>query len=319
MILNLGTAESMNPALAGGKGASLGSLIGAGFPVPGGFVVSTDAYAAFLAANDLQPLIDGILEGLDFGNPEQVERESTRIRDRIVASELHEPLANAMRDAYRALGHDPFVAVRSSGTAEDLAGASFAGQHDTWLDIRGGRALLDAVRRCWASMWTGRALAYRHGRGFDEEELSIAVVVQIMVDADVSGVMFVGNPMTARADEIVVNASWGLGEAVVSGLVNPDDYILDAKTGSPKTRRLGDKALTIRRSDAPEGGTVQEPTDLALRQRPTLTDRQLKELAALGVSVTNYYDGVPQDVEWALSGGRFHLLQSRPVTGVDFF
>ena len=308
----------MDPALAGGKGASLGKLIGAGFPVPGGFVVSTHAYAAFLAANDLQPYINGILDGLDCGNLEQVERKTARIRDRIAAGDFPEPLADAIRDAYRALGHDLFVAVRSSGTAEDLAGTSFAGLHDTWLDIRGDQALLNAVRRCWASMWTGRAVAYRHGRGFGEEELSIAVVVQIMVEADVSGVMFIGNPMNARADEIVVNASWGLGEAVVSGLVNPDDYILDAKTGLPKARRLGDKALTIRRSDPPEGGTVKEPTDPALRQRLTLTDRQLKELAALGVSVTSYYEGVPQDVEWALSGGRFHLLQCRPVTGVEF-
>ena len=308
----------MDPALAGGKGASLGKLIGAGFPVPGGFVVSTHAYAAFLAANDLQPYINGILDGLDCGNLEQVERKTARIRDRIAAGDFPEPVADAIRVAYRALGHNLFVAVRSSGTAEDLAGTSFAGQHDTWLDIRGDQALLNAVRRCWASMWTGRAVAYRHGRGFGEEELSIAVVVQIMVEADVSGVMFIGNPMNARADEIVVNASWGLGDAVVSGLVNPDDYILDAKTGMPKARRLGDKALTIRRSDPPEGRTVKEPTDPALRQRLTLTDRQLKELAALGVSVTSYYEGVPQDVEWALSGGRFHLLQCRPVTGVDF-
>ena len=318
MILKLGTDQSMDPALAGGKGASLGSLVRAGFPVPGGFVVSTEAYTAFLAAEDLQPRIDGILNSVDFAYPEQVERETAPIRNLIAAGAVPERLAGEIRDAYRALGGDPFVAVRSSGTAEDLEGASFAGQYDTYLDIRGSEALLDAVRRCWTSVWTGRAVAYRHQRGFDDHDLGFAVVVQTMVEADVSGVMFVGNPMNARADEIVVNASWGLGEAVVSGLVNPDEYILDAQTGKPKARHLGDKALIIRRGDGPEGGTVRVPTEPAFQARLTLNDEQLEELAALGVKATAFYDGLPQDLEWALSGGRFHLLQSRPITGVDF-
>ena len=316
--LKLGTEGSMDPALAGGKGASLGRLVRAGFPVPRGFLVSTDAYSAFLAVNELQPRIKGVVEGIDFAHPEQVERETVQIRDLFMAGAIPERLAVEIGDAYKSLVGEPFVAVRSSGTAEDLAGASFAGQYDTYLDIRGAPALLDAVRRCWASMWTGRSVAYRHGLGFDEEPLSIAVVVQAMVEADVSGVMFVGNPINARADEIVVNASWGLGEAVVSGLVNPDEYILDAKTGKPKARRMGDKALTVRRVDGPEGGTVRVPTEPALRERLTLNDGQLEELAALGVRATAFYHGLPQDLEWALCRGRFHLLQSRPITGVNF-
>ena len=318
MILKLGTEQAMNIALAGGKGASLGKLVRAGFPVPGGFVVSTQAYTAFIEANDLQPRIDRILNGIDFANPQQIERESGGIRDLLSASAIPESLADEIRDAYESLGGDSFVAVRSSGTAEDLEGASFAGQYDTYLDIRGAQALLDALRHCWASMWTARAVAYRHGRGFDGEPMSIAVVVQTMVEADVAGVMFVGNPMNARSDEIVVNASWGLGEAVVSGLVNPDEYILDAQTGRPKARRLGDKALTIRRGHGPQGGTIRNPTEPALRERLTLNDEQLAELAALGAKATAYYYGLPQDLEWALSGGSFHLLQSRPITGVDF-
>ena len=318
MILKLGTERSLDLALAGGKGASLGRLVRAGFPVTGGFVVSTDAYTAFLAANGLQAAIEGIVDGIDHANPELVDREAARIRRLIVAGAIPERLAAEIRDAYRSLGGDPFVAVRSSGTAEDLEGASFAEQYDTYLDVRGGEALLDAVRRCWASMWTGRAVAYRHERNFYERGLRIAVVVQAMVAADVSGVMFVGNPMNARADEIVVNASWGLGEAVVSGLVSPDEYILDSKTGRPKVRRMGEKALTVRRGVGPDGGTVRVPTEPALRERLALHDGQLEELAALGVKATAYYDGLPQDLEWALSGGAFHLLQSRPITGVDF-
>ena len=308
----------MDLALAGGKGASLGKLVRAGFPVPGGFVVSTGAYTAFLAANGLQAAIEGIVEGIDYANPELMEREVARIRRLIAAGAIPERLAAEIRDAYKSLGGGPFVAVRSSGTLEDLEEASFAGQYDTYLDVLGGEALLDSVRRCWASLWTGRAMAYRHERNFDDGGICIAVVVQAMVAADVAGVMFVGNPMNARADEIVVNASWGLGEAVVSGLVSPDEYVLDAKTGRPKARHMGEKALTIRRGDGPEGGTVRVPTEPALRERLTLNDGQLEELAALGVKATAYHDGVPQDVEWALSGGAFHLLQSRPITGVDF-
>ena len=303
---------------AGGKGASLGKLVAAGFPVPGGFVVSTDAYTAFVAANGLQPRIDTGLEGLDFTNPEQVERSAARARELILGSAVPEQLAGEILGAYGALGEQPFVAVRSSGTAEDLEGASFAGQYDTFLDVRGDTALLDAVRRCWASMWSARGIAYRRELGFEEANPSIAVVVQSMVEAEVAGVMFVGNPMNARADEIVINASWGLGEAVVSGLVNPDEYILDAKTGKPKLRHVGDKALTIRRNGEAGGGTVRQPTGPARRQRLTLTDGQLAELAHLGRKAKDYHRGLPQDLEWALYQGRFYLLQSRPVTGVEF-
>ena len=208
--------------------------------------------------------------------------------------------------------------MRSSGTAEDLEGASFAGQYDTYLDIKGGDALLDAVRRCWASMWTARVVAYRQSKGFGHSDIGIAVVVQTMVEADVAGVMFTGNPMNARADEIVINASWGLGEAVVSGSVTPDEYIVDWDSLNVKQRALGSKELRVVRNLATGNGTVEEAVADDLRDQHTLSDKQAAELAVMGRDVTTYYEGLPQDLEWALADGAFFLLQSRPVTGVDF-
>jgi pyruvate,water dikinase len=221
-------------------------------------------------------------------------------------------------EAYGKLDDEPYVAVRSSGTAEDLEGASFAGQYDTYLDIRGGDELLDAVRRCWASMWTARVTAYRQSKGFGHSDVGIAVVVQMMVEPKVAGVMFVGNPMNARADEIVINASWGLGEAVVSGSVTPDEYVVARDTREVKRRALGSKELRVVRNPETGSGTVEEPVPGNLRDEYTLSDDQAGELAELGRRVTAFYEGLPQDLEWALSDGAFFLLQSRPVTGVEF-
>ncbi len=178
--------------------------------------------------------------------------------------------------------------MRSSGTAEDLEGASFAGQYDTYLDIKGGDALLDAVRRCWASMWTARVVAYRQSKGFGHSDIGIAVVVQTMVEADVAGVMFTGNPMNARADEIVINASWGLGEAVVSGSVTPDEYIVDWDSLNVKQRALGSKELRVVRNLATGNGTVEEAVADDLRDQHTLSDKQAAELAVMGRDVTTY-------------------------------
>ncbi|MHA2403322.1 MAG: PEP/pyruvate-binding domain-containing protein, partial [Candidatus Kariarchaeaceae archaeon] len=211
-----------------------------------------------------------------------------------------------------------YVAVRSSATAEDLAGSSFAGQYETYLDVRGEKALLDAVNRCWASMWTTRVTAYRHNKGFDHIDIGIAVVVQKMVDADVAGVMFVGNPMNARADEIVIDSSWGLGEMVVSGSVTPDEYIVDRKKFIIKRRSLGSKELRVIRDKKKKNGTLTEPVPESLQNQYTLSDEHVTILAEIGWQVTQYYEGLPQDIEWALKDGSFFLLQSRPVTGVEF-
>lgn len=318
IIVELGEDRSTEIAVVGGKGASLGRLVKADFPVPSGFVVATDAYAEFIRANDLDSKINNILVGIDYSKPEKVEEETAKIRDAIVGCPVTDALADQILSAYEKLGDKPYVAVRSSGTAEDLAGASFAGQYDTYLDIRGADALLDAVLRCWGSMWTARVTAYRQDKGFGQSDLGIAVVVQTMVEPDVAGVMFVGNPLNALVSEIVINASWGLGEAVVSGIVTPDEFVVSRDTLKIKRKRLGGKELRIFRNEATGNGTDEEPVPEDLQKQYTLSDDQAGELAELGKRVNAYHDGLPQDTEWAMKDGKFFLLQSRPITGVLF-
>ncbi len=317
-LVGLGEDKSTEIAVVGGKGASLGRMVKGDFPVPSGFVVTTDAYTACLHVNDLETQIEKILEGLDYGNLDELEEKTTKIRESILSSAPPDGLTGEILEAYGKLGDNPYVAVRSSSTAEDLKSASFAGQYDTYLDVRGGDALLDAVRRCWASMWTVRVTAYRQSKGFGYSNLSIAVVVQIMVAPDVAGVMFIGNPMNARADEIVINASWGLGESVVSGSITPDEYIVARDTLQIKRRTLGSKELRVVRNRETGSGTVVEQVPDNLQGKYSLSEDQTSELSKLGRRVTAYYDGLPQDVEWALKDGSFFLLQSRPVTGVEF-
>lgn len=317
MIIRFGDAGAADIALVGGKAASLGRLTKAGFPVPPGFTVTTAAQAGFYTAHRLPELIRGYLQDLDYDNPTRLEEQTARIRARIESHPLPDRLAAEIASHYAALGDDAPVAVRSSGTAEDLAEASFAGLHDTYLDIVGIDAVIDAVRRCWASMWTARATAYRQRAGFDHAAAEIAVVVQRMIPAEVSGVLFTGNPRNSRTDEIVLNASWGLGEGIVSGILTPDEFILALDTLKIKQRTLGSKEVQVVR--APGGmGTVKAVVPKSLREAWCLSDEKACALAELGREVMNFYGGIPQDIEWALADDRLYLLQSRPVTGTEF-
>ena len=221
---------------------------------------------------------------------------------------LSAPVPDDIADAVRQSAHGP-VAVRSSATAEDLPHASFAGQQDTYLNVIGADAVLDAVRRCWASLWTDRAVAYRAANGIDHHTVRLAVVIQEMVQSEVAGVMFTANPVTGRRHEAVIDASPGLGEAVVSGAVNPDHFVVDLATGRITERRLGDKRLAVR--SLPGGGVehVEAPMEEAC-----VTDAQIRALAELGREVEDHY-GSPQDTEWAIDAdGTLWLTQSRPIT-----
>ena len=317
MIILFDDVRAVDVAQVGGKAASLARLTQAGFRVPPGFTVSTAAQASFFVAHDLDAMIATLLAKLDYDNPLALEDVTTRIRALIESHPLPDGLAAQIERHYVALGADSHVAVRSSGTAEDLAEASFAGLHDTYLDIRGGAAVLDAVRRCWASMWSARATAYRYRGGFDHVTAHIAVVVQQMVTAETAGVMFTGNPLTARTDEIVINASWGLGEGVVSGILNPDQYVLSLATLDIKQSNIGDKEVQIVRA-ASGHGTARSEVPHSLREAMSLSAKRAQALAALGRDVMRFYGGLPQDIEWALAGGELYLLQARPITGVDF-
>jgi pyruvate,water dikinase len=276
-------------AQVGGKAKNLAELERAGFPVPRGFTVTTSAYAAAAAAARIDPLIEA-LAGLPAAG---VPTLAARIRAALASAPIDPHLARAILDAYASLGPDVPVAVRSSATAEDLASASFAGQQDTYLDMVGPDAVLDAVRRCWASLWTDRAVIYRGGAGIDPRTVRLAVVVQRMVRAATAGVLFTANPVTGRRRQAVINASPGLGEAVVSGAVNPDHWVIDPATSAIVSQRLGDGASA---------------------RGACLSAEQLRALVRLGERVEACF-GAPQDIEFAFDPeGRPWITQARPIT-----
>lgn len=316
-VLAFADPAAQDAAQTGGKGANLAALTAKGFPVPPGFVITTAAYDSFIEQSGLNDPIAALLGEADYDDAAAFEQTTARIRSAIVEAPLPPELAADIAARYRQLPDDCYVAVRSSGTAEDLAGTSFAGLHDTYLDIRGTDAVIDAVRRCWASMWTARATHYRRNAGIDHGSAKIAVVIQEMVESDVSGVLFTANPVTADTDQMVINANWGLGESVVAGIVTPDSWVLHSETLEPVERILGNKEVSIVRHPDAAHGTLSRENAAEDRGRFTLADEQLAELGALGRLVQSAYDELPQDIEWAIARGRLYLLQSRPVTGVD--
>jgi rifampicin phosphotransferase len=316
-IIPFDASNATDASLVGGKGANLGKLTAGGFLVPQGFTVSTEAYRIFLSENGLAGKISEIVDTINFDVMATVDDAAVEISDLIRGSPIPESVISDIEAAYHRIGLDQRVAVRSSGTAEDLEDTSFAGQHDTYLHVRGLDNVLDAVRRCWASLWSSRAITYRQHKGV-AHDVEIAVVIQKMVDSEVSGVMFTANPLTIVTDEIGINASWGLGEAVVAGMVTPDAYILDLSTLRIKEMALGTKDVRVRLDDEAGEGTLTEPVPLSEREVFALSNAQVAELGDLGRRVMAHYGGFPQDTEWALSEGRFYLLQARPITGVNF-
>ena len=297
-------------ATAGGKAANLGELVRAGLPVPPGFVLTTDAYDAFVAANGLAAPVAELAALPADAEPGAFERAAEKIRALFLGGRVPEDVARELAAAYAELGGD--VAVRSSATAEDLPDASFAGQQETFLHVRGAEVVTEAVRACWASLWTARAMAYRAQRGVDPSEVRLAVVVQRMVEAEAAGVLFTANPVTGRRDQVVIGAAWGLGEAVVGGTVTTDDLVVDKATGAVVSRSTADKQVMTLYADH---GTQERPVPEERRRAPVLDDAGAAELARLGVRVEEHF-GSPQDVEWARAAGRFFLVQARPVTAL---
>ena len=299
-------------SVAGGKAANLGELVRAGFPVPPGFCVTTAAYDMVATDTGLESTL-AALAAADAGDTERLAELAAEARSRLTGASVPDVLGQAIEEAYGELGDgEPVpVAVRSSATAEDLPGASFAGQQDTYLNVVGVGSVLDAVQRCWASLWTDRAVSYRATKGIDPRGVRLAVVVQRMVDASVAGVLFTANPVTGKRHQAVIDASSGLGEAVVSGAVNPDHFVANTATGEIVERRLGDKRVAI---VAGAGGGTERVELAADEQGASLSDGQILALAKLGWRVEEHY-GAPQDTEWAIDGdGRLWLLQARPIT-----
>src|SRR3989440_329445 len=302
-------------ALVGGKAANLGELTNAKLPVPPGFCVTTTAYALVAADAGLQSVLDthATSQAGEGGDAQRLTDMAQAARHCMLATTIPTEIADAITGAYGVLGSgEPIpVAVRSSATAEDLPFASFAGQQDTYLNIMGVEAVLDAVRRCWASLWTDRAVSYRESLGLDQSSVKLAVVVQRMIESSVAGVLFTANPVTGKRRQAVIDANPGLGEAVVSGATNPDHFVVNTATGEIVERRLGDKRVVIRGT---EGGGITRTETSAGRDRACLSDEQIRALAALGAQVEAHY-GVPQDTEWAIDSlGKLWLVQSRPIT-----
>ncbi|MEP6649773.1 MAG: PEP/pyruvate-binding domain-containing protein [Lapillicoccus sp.] len=299
---------------AGGKSVNLSRLTRAGFPVPSGFVVTTDAFRAAVDAHGLRDEVDAALGAANPEDAASVDEASRRVRAAFAgppaATLLTEPVAQALLDAYRQLGGGA-VAVRSSATAEDLPDLSFAGQQDTLLGVTDEDALLAAVVECWSSLWTARAIMYRRRAGIPEEAAALAVAVQRMVPAETSGVLFTANPLTGHRGQMAIDATFGLGEALVSGLVEPDHYIADAATGRVLERTLGAKAVVT--SSVAGGGVETRNSDRG--SEATLTDADVRALVDLGRRVQDEY-GTPQDIEWAIAGGQVALLQARAITSL---
>ncbi|WP_028265965.1 PEP/pyruvate-binding domain-containing protein [Arthrobacter sp. MA-N2] len=298
----------------GGKGASLARLAGWGLPVPDGFHLTCEAYRDFVADNGLEPAILDALDAADPSQPSSFETASSAISGLFAGAPMSSEIARAIAGAYARLPGGAAVAVRSSATAEDLPGMSFAGQQETYLNVRGEEELLGAVVRCWASLWTARAIAYRLRMGVDQRSVSMGVVVQIMVPSEVSGVLFTADPTTGEQGEMVINASYGLGEAVVSGRVTPDTLVVDKTSLIVKKATLGMKDVSIRATG--EQGTVTEGIPEGRRGQPALSERSVKELGKLALQVERESGGVPQDLEWAVADGRYWILQARPMTGL---
>jgi pyruvate,water dikinase len=306
--LELVGAESLPDV--GGKAANLGELMRSGLPVPAGFCLTTEAYRRATSPAGLDD-VHAALAGTAPDDLAALAGLAAAARRLVMAADVPADIADAVRAAYAALGADAPVAVRSSATAEDLPFASFAGQQDTFLNVVGVDAVLAAVRQCWASLWTDRAVSYRATHGISPSTVSLAVVVQRMVDAAVAGVLFTANPVTGRRHEAVIDASPGLGEAVVSGAVNPDHFVVDSATRQILERRIGSKGVAIR--PLPGGGTERvEQSDAA--SQPCVNDAQLLALERLGRRAELHF-GAPQDLEWAIDGGGVPwLTQSRPIT-----
>ena len=300
--------------IVGGKGRSLARLVNAGFKVPGGFQVKTSAYRSFIEDNNLQTSILDLAKPTVVARRASFEQASEDIQELFASHALSTALIAEITDAYNALDGQPAVAVRSSANAEDLPGLSFAGQQETFLNVSHANAVVAAVRDCWASLWTAQAISYRHQHGIDQDSVVMAVVVQMMIPSTVSGILFTANPATGERSEMIINASFGLGEAVVSGQVTPDTYIVDRNSLVTIETVIGPKTQQIV-SDGNQGTKLQDIAE-KLRSQSSLSDDMLKELVETALKVEQLYEGLPQDIEWAFLDDTLSLLQSRPITNL---
>jgi phosphoenolpyruvate synthase/pyruvate phosphate dikinase len=299
---------------AGGKGASLSELIAAGFPVPHGFCVNAEGYRHFADETELDSRIASLLDSTDGAEPAAIGKAAEQVCALFDEADLPDDLRDQIAEGYDHLVAMAGLAcaVRSSAISEDGASASFAGLYASYLNVRGITEVLDAVRRCYASLWSDRAIRYRSSRGGASSDEAMAVVIMGLVPSETSGIAFTAHPVTGARDQVVINASWGLGEAIVSGRVTPDSFVVQKESFALLEREIYAKDVAV--YPHPDGGgTIERTLPRDRASAPSLSDDEACEVARIATRVESHY-GSPQDIEWGLAGGQLFLLQSRPIT-----
>lgn len=315
-ILWFNEVDKDDGGLVGGKGANLGEMSAAGFPVPKGFIITSKAYFDFLEENKLKGKILQELKLINKEDPETINRASINIKKLILSGRIPADLAKEIMVNYLKLGgliKQALVAVRSSATAEDLPGASFAGQQQTFLNVQGEANVLKKVQECWASLFEARAIFYREEKGFEHFKVGLAIPVQEMVPADVSGIMFTVDPVTQEKNHLLIEAIWGLGEYIVQGEVTPDAYLIDKNRLAILSKKIEKQTIQLTKV-----GLLTKKTSVPSRWRlkRKLSDKQILELAAMGKKIQKHYF-YPQDIEWVFYKNKLYIVQSRPITTLN--
>ncbi len=304
-------------SVVGGKGASLGEMINIGVPVPGGFAVTAQAFRDFInRAGIAKKLFEAL--NVDVNKEEQLHKAEEAAKKLIMEAKVPDDIEKAIKSRYDEMckreGEQVFVAVRSSATAEDLPDASFAGQQETYLNMRGAEDVFNAVRKCWASLYGARAIFYRVEQGFEHDKVNLSAIVQKMVDSEKSGVMFSSQPSTGEP-LVVIEGAWGLGESVVSGSVSPDNFVVDRKSKGIISKYIASKEIMIIRDPKTlKTVTIKVPADK--KEAVVLSDKEAVELAGYAEILEKHY-GLPQDIEWGVERGKIYILQSRPITTIN--
>lgn len=309
-ILNLSDPKAIL-AKVGGKSSSLARMARENLPIPGGFHITTEAYKEFIDSNNLQPFILSEVKRVNLSDSDSLNIAEQRIKEAFTKAEIPEKIVQAIITAYKNLDAvEPRVAVRSSATAEDLPDLSFAGQQETFLNIQEETKLNEAVKKCWASLWTARSIGYRTKNKVSHDDVSISVFVQIMVPADASGVLFTANPMTGNQNQMVINAAWGLGESIVGGTVTPDTIVIDKTKGKISKRDIATKeVMTVQIN----GGAKETAVPKEKQNKPVLNDKEIITLIRLAKKIEELFK-LPMDIEWAITAGEIFILQARPIT-----
>lgn len=295
--------------LAGGKGASLGEMTQAGIPVPPGFVILAASFEKFIEENKIAEDIDSVLDNIDHKEIDAVEFASEKIKSIIMSEDIPKEIIDEIKKHFKKL-NAKFVAVRSSATSEDSSTDAWAGQLDTYLNTTESE-LLENVKKCWASLFTPRAIFYRFEKNLHKHKISVAVVIQKMVESEVSGIAFSVHPVTQDRNQLIIEASYGLGESIVSGQITPDGYIVEKKGLLMLEKHIATKEKGLFKAD--KGGNEWRDIHVREQEKQALSDKQVLELSKLIIKIENHY-GFPCDIEWAHEKGKFYIVQSRPIT-----